>query len=156
MVVTTTPKPSKKPSKPSKPNKTPEDASSLLACLKADFPDFTFKPGSKFAWRPPKTIVLGPQEPHFNLLMLHELGHATLGHTAFKTHVERLKMEVAAWQQAKIFSKTYNIPYNEDFVESQLDTYRDWLHAKSLCPNCKLTRYQLPSGEYICPLCDRR
>ena len=69
--------------------------------IKSDFPEFRFVDGVKVAFRPPKTIVLGPPEPFSELLTLHEVSHAILGHRTFKMDVERLKMESAAWEKAR-------------------------------------------------------
>lgn len=87
------------------------------------------------------------------LRLLHEVGHAILRHKDFRTDVERLKMERAAWEQARILCGRYHIYYDEDLVEVALDSYRDWLHQKSTCSACGLTRYQGRDGEYHCPGC---
>ena len=50
---------------------------------------------------------------------------------------------------AKILPK-----WDEDFVQEKLDTYRDWLHAKSKCKKCGLTGYQTKDGKYHCPRCE--
>lgn len=125
----------------------------FVSRLQADFPEYNFKSGPKFAFRHPKTIVFGPYEPFWELLLLHELSHAILKHKGFSADVERLKMESAAWDKAKKLAKTYQIEINEDFIEDQLDTYRDWLHQKSRCPVCGLTRFQDGDG-YHCPRCE--
>ena len=124
--------------------------------LKLDFPEFNFKDGPKFLWRPPKTIVFGPAEENDYLLALHELGHALSGHTSFDTDIRRLKIESEAWNKARDLCQKYNIEYDEDFAEAQLDTYRNWLHTKSKCKTCGLTCYQTPNGKYHCPHCDYR
>ena len=126
----------------------------LVGRLKVDYPDFCFRSGKKFAFRPPKTIIIGPDEPDSSLLLLHELGHATLGHRDFYTDVERVKMERLAWEKAKELCQKYGIKYDEEIVERELDTYRDWLDKKSRCPSCRLTRCQTPDGQYHCPRCD--
>ena len=68
--------------------------------------------------------------------------------------VERLKMEVAAWEKAKELAKHYGVDVDEDVIQEELDTYRDWLHKKSRCPGCGLTRFQTTDGEYHCPRCE--
>ncbi len=88
------------------------------------------------------------------LQLLHEVGHAILRHKDFRTDVERLKMERAAWEQARLLCERYNIYYDEDLVEEALDSYRDWLHQRSVCPECGLTRYQGRDGVYHCPGCE--
>lgn len=119
-----------------------------------EFSDFTYKTGKKFTYIPPKTIIIGPSEPRSELLLLHEVSHAILKHKSFKTDVERLRIESCAWEQAKILAKSLKIPFSDDFAESRLDSYRDWLHSRSLCKKCHITRYQTPDGKYHCPLCD--
>lgn len=119
-----------------------------------DFFDFKFVLGAKFSFRPPKTIVIGPPEPFSRLLVLHELGHAVCGHRDFRMDVTRLKMENQAWEEAKKLAVRYEIEVNEDVVQDELDTYRDWLHQKSRCPICGLTRFQTPDSQYHCPRCE--
>ena len=126
----------------------------FLDRLRVDFPDFCFKHGRKFAFRPPRTVTIGPEEPHDSLLLLHEVGHALCGHRDFGTDVQRLKMEREAWEKARELCNQYGVTYSEDLVESELDTYRDWLDKKSRCPECGLTRFQAPDGTYHCPRCE--
>lgn len=82
------------------------------------------------------------------------MGHALLEHKNFATDPERLRMERAAWEKARELCTRYGIFYDEEFVEDELDTYRNWLHQKSRCPECGLTRYQTVDGKYHCPGCD--
>ena len=126
----------------------------LIEKLRLDFPEFRFKTGKKFAFRFPKTITIGPEESGAKLLVLHELGHAVLGHKEFKTDVERLKMEVEAWEKARELAGVYQIDFNEEMMQDELDSYRDWLHKKSRCPKCELTRFQDADGTYHCPRCE--
>ena len=126
----------------------------LIEQIRKDYPNLTFKDGKKFSFRPPKTITIDPKEPHMELLLLHELGHATLGHADYKTHIDRLKMESEAWERAKELAQRYNIEYDEDLAQNELDTYRNWLHKKSSCPICGLTRFQTPDSKYHCPRCE--
>ncbi len=126
----------------------------LVKQIKQDNPDLVFKKGDKFAFRPPKTIFIGPKEPKMELLLLHELGHASLGHRDYKTHIDRLRMENAAWEKAKELAAKYDVEYDEELAQSELDTYREWLHKKSCCPVCGLTRFQTPDSTYHCPRCE--
>ena len=128
----------------------------FLNRLQNAYPDFKFKLNQpKFAFRPPHTILLGSlEDPNFAPLSLHELGHALLSHQNYKTDLERLKLELAAWEQAKKIAPNFGIEINQDLIEQELDTYRNWLHTKSKCKKCGLTRYETPDGVYHCPLCD--
>ncbi|MBR2725635.1 hypothetical protein IKE97_03330 [Candidatus Saccharibacteria bacterium] len=126
----------------------------LFNQVRNDFPDFSFRQGKKFAFRPPTTVIIGPDEAHDDLLLLHEVSHAVLKHRDFKTNIERLKMESEAWEKAKELANKYKIEVDEDFIQDELDTYRDWLHKKSRCPKCGLTRFQTPDGLYHCPRCE--
>ena len=126
----------------------------LLSRLKEDYPDLKFMTGQKFLSRPPSTILIGPSEDGDDLLLLHEVSHAVLGHHSFDTDVSRLKMEAEAWEKAKELAHKYKIAINEDVIQDELDTYRNWLHQKSRCPICGLTRFQTPDGAYHCPRCE--
>ncbi len=126
----------------------------LLERIKRDFPEFNFCEGKKFVFKPPKTIILGPEEPSYNLLMLHELAHAVLRHRNFKMNVERLKMENEAWEKTRELAQRYGVDFDEEIAQEELDTYRDWLHKKSRCPECGLTRFETPDGQYHCPRCE--
>lgn len=119
-----------------------------------DYPEFRFKVGKKFAFRPPRTIIVGPSEPFSELLFLHEVSHALCKHKSFKMDVDRLKMENEAWDKARELAKKYGLAMDEEIIQEELDTYRDWLHQKSRCPRCDLTRYQTPDGLYHCPRCE--
>lgn len=122
--------------------------------LQKDYETFRFKIGRKFAFRPPRTVVVGPPEPFSELLALHEVSHAICKHRDFKMDIMRLKMEAQAWEKAKELAMQYGIEVNEGLIQQELDTYRDWLHQKSRCPECGLTRYQTTNGQYHCPACE--
>ncbi len=140
------------------------ELSKFVTQLSKDFPDFHFTYGKRFAFRPPKTIVVGPDEGEATpLLVFHELGHALSGKYSYNLGIERLKIEAMAWQEGK---KTYDSclasgkypglpPWDEDFVEDSLDTYRNWLHTKSKCRKCGLTMLQKPDKSWHCPYCEQ-
>ena len=127
----------------------------LLEILKKTYVEFNFRAGKRFLFRFPKTIYFDPNDPEFDSLILHELGHAILGHSGYKTDVERLKMERAAWDEAEKIANSLKVKINKTLVEDDLDSYRNWLHQKSKCKKCGLTRYQTPDGKYHCPNCER-
>lgn len=146
-----------------------ENMADLLERLREDYPGMRFREGKKFAFRPARTIIFemmsgaddgeaaggaGNEQRFWQLQLLHELGHAILEHKNFATDPERLKMERAAWEKARELCNIYNVAYDEEFVEAELDTYRDWLHQRSRCSKCGLTRFQTRDGKYHCPGCD--
>lgn len=131
-----------------------KDEVSFFERLIGDFPNYRFVLGAKFSFRPPRTIVIGPLEPFSRLLVLHELGHAVCKHKGFRMDITRLKMENQAWEEARKFAIRYGIEVNETIIQNELDTYRDWLHQKSRCPICGLTRFQTPDSQYHCPRCE--
>lgn len=130
------------------------EVNKFIVQLERDFPDLRFRPGKKFTFRPPRTVVYEQfLDAGAEICLLHELGHAMLGHRDYRTDPERLKMEVAAWGQAEQLCARYGVEFDRELAEARLDSYRDWLHQKSLCPACGLTRYQTPDGQYHCPGC---
>ncbi len=122
--------------------------------LKADFPEFKFLRGVRFKFRPPRTIIVEEFGENWRLLALHEVGHAVSGHRNFAVDVARVKMEMEAWERARELADRYNVPWDEEFVQGELDSYREWLHQKSRCPKCGLTRFETPGKGYTCPRCD--
>lgn len=126
----------------------------LVERIGRDYPELRLKEGRRFSFRPPRAITFARDTEHGSLQLLHEVGHAVLGHRDFGTDPERLRMERAAWDKARELCTIYNILYDEEFVEASLDTYRDWLHQRSKCPKCGLTRYQTADGKYHCPRCE--
>lgn len=150
----------------------------ILGILRRDYPNLRFRSGKKFTFRPPRTIIYEqnhdsartsrtqPDEQNalgdnsktnrYCMQILHEVGHALLGHRSYQTDPERLRMECAAWEKARELCDIYNIYYDENFAEEQLDSYRNWLHQRSTCPECGLTCFQTRDGVYHCPSCDNR
>lgn len=128
----------------------------FLAKIKTDFPSLNFVSGKKFAFKPPRTVVFSSLDESEDsvLLLLHEIGHYLTGRYDFKTEIERLKIEVLAWEKARELCAKYNVEINEGLIQNELDTYRDWLHQKSRCPSCGLTRFQTSDGKFHCPRCD--
>lgn len=128
--------------------------SSLIHKLKSDYPDITFFETDQFSWSPTtKTIHYSTDLPHASQLLLHELSHALLTHTEYQRDVQLLAMETAAWEKAKELADTYRVRLSEDVIQDHLDTYRDWMHHRSTCPECTATGYQTAQQQYACPAC---
>ena len=143
----------------------PSSDLAFLNRLVSLYPNFTFRAGKKFKFRPQKTIYYIPPEVFeletpkdsletFPLLLCHELAHALLGHFSYSTDLERLKIEVSSWEETKSLCKKFKIPFSEELATLELDTYRNWLDKKSRCKTCGMTRFETPDGKYLCPRCD--
>ncbi len=124
-----------------------KDDDSLLWATKTE--QNNYKKTDQVASEPEKS-----EQNYYCLQLLHEIGHGLLGHRTFRTDVERVKMECAAWEKARELAQKYKIYYDEDFVEDELDTYREWLHHRARCKKCGATRYQDAKGRYRCPMCE--
>ena len=126
---------------------------SLLPKLVADYPTFAFTPGSRFAWSPDQVTVYYDESDNNPALLLHELSHGILEHRDYSQDVELVAMESHAWDNALELAKTYSVTITDETVQDNLDTYRDWLHARSTCPNCEATGYQSGKHSYSCVAC---
>jgi len=128
----------------------------LLAELTHDFPAVKFVSSDQFRWSPgDQTVSYDPAKrgTEASMALLHELSHALLGHSDYKTDFELLKLEVAAWHHAEGLAKTYDTPIDHEHIQDCLDTYRDWLHARSKCPACTEHGLQKNSSTYTCLNC---
>ena len=136
-----------------------EKITSLIHQLKnRSLPDhlshLTFKQGEVFSWdHNACAITYNSSTPRASIYLLHEFGHALLGHRLFNVDIDLIKMERQAWDKAKQLAPDYGIDIPEDVVESNLNTYRDWLHSRSLCPTCNATGVQIANKEYSCVSC---
>ena len=122
----------------------------------ADFSALNFVEDSIFYWSPKN------HEIHYtkNIIndtdiwkLLHEIGHALLDHKRFRLDIELLQLEIAAWEKAKQIAEKYSIEISEDHIQDCLDTYRDWLYRRSVCPDCMNTSMQETAGTYACFNC---
>lgn len=129
----------------------------LLTRLKRDFTDLAFVSGDAFAWSPAtKTIYYGALDQSGIVELLHELAHATLGHDEYRSDVGLLEMERQAWEYAvQTLAPRYQVALSmdDDIVQDALDSYRDWLHVRSRCPDCTAVGLQSGSAEYRCLYC---
>lgn len=128
----------------------------LIARLEYDFTEVKFKKSKTHSWSPGQNIVFyNPQSPDRKALIgvLHELAHALLGHKDYATDFELVRMESEAWSMAAKLGKTYGINISDAHIQRCLDTYRDWLYKRSLCPTCGSQALQSDSTTYRCFNC---
>jgi len=119
------------------------------------FPDLHIISGEEFRWSPSdRTIYYDEHDPQGNERLLHELAHATLGHSKYDRDIELIALERDAWHHAKtVLAPQFDMTIASDTIEDDLDTYRDWLHARSTCPSCRATGLQTATKEYTCVAC---
>jgi hypothetical protein len=111
----------------------------LLATLRSGFPELKFSAGKQFYWSPETGEVFYRQAATGQKALwslLHETGHAALKHRSYQGDFELLQMEVAAWERARDIGQGVGIEIDEDHVQDCLETYREWLYRRSICPAC--------------------
>lgn len=125
----------------------------LFNQIKVDYPQFKFVKSNKFMWSPNDKTIYYENSSDWSSL-LHELSHAILNHTDYHMDIELVQMEAQAWQVAREkLAPKYKIEINIDAEDRGLETYREWIHNRSLCPRCGLNGYQKLDLTYICPSC---
>jgi hypothetical protein len=132
--------------------------SELSKKIESLHPELTLKKSDNFYWSPAEATVYyrdrdDGQEAAWALL--HESGHGLLGHTQYFTDIELVVMESEAWERAKLLGKELNLSIDEEHIQDCLDSYRDWLHKRSLCPDCHLSGIQTSTKEYTCVFCNK-
>jgi hypothetical protein len=126
---------------------------SLLKSIKSDYPQFHFKKGSVFHWSHAENTVFyksGEKEVSY---LFHELAHALLDHADYLRDIELIGMERDAWDKAKAIASKYDHAIDDDFIQDNLDTYREWLHSRATCKKCTATGIQINKNIYRCAAC---
>lgn len=116
--------------------------------------NLTFIEGEVFRWDHTACVIYyNPNTPDAAAYMLHEFGHALLNHHTYPYSISLLEMERDAWEEARRLAPTYHTGITDDVVQDALDTYRDWLHSRSLCPVCSATGIETSLRRYKCLSC---
>lgn len=129
---------------------------SLLNKLTNDLPNLRFATGDEFRWSPATKTVWYIADSDDSQTLLHETAHGLLGHAGYTQDLELLHLEREAWSQAVEMGKKYGVIIKDDVVESAIDTYRDWLHTRSLCPSCHQNGVQETEEQYRCVVCGQQ
>lgn len=125
----------------------------LLNSLRKEYPQFHFTDGAEFRWDPSSQTIFYKKSDDVASL-LHELSHAILNHRSYIKDIELIEMERDAWHFTTTFLLgKYGMVIEEDAAEDALDTYREWLHARSTCPECSATGIQTRQNTYKCLAC---
>ena len=127
----------------------------LVDTLAQDFPQFTFTPGEQAYWSFATQEVFYSEDKLARATdgLLHELGHGILGHEDFIDDLDLIYKEIAAWEKAKELALTYNQTLDEEYTQTCLGSYRDWLHKRSSCPRCGAHGLQASQKLYNCLNC---
>jgi hypothetical protein len=135
---------------------TMQPTNSLVGRLTQDFPAYTIVSGQDFKWSPAKRqIIYAPLDgPEDEWTLLHELAHADLGHADYILDIQLVQQEVAAWEHAReVLGPRYGHAISEDHIQDHLDSYRQWLHKRSTCPECSQNGLQTTQNTYSCTNC---
>ncbi len=132
----------------------------LLSKLEQQLSAVKFIESGSFYWSP-KNHTIYYNAPELNEVkgqwaLLHEAGHAVKNHQSYKTDAGLLILEVEAWQTGKEFAKKLGLVIDDTHIQDCLDTYRDWLYARSTCPTCALNSLQINQTTYKCLNCSTR
>lgn len=122
-----------------------------------DYPDLNFVEDSVFYWSAEiQTIYYDPTAVFTSdgvYRLLHEVGHALCEHSNYTSGIQLVKLEAEAWEKAKQIAKQYNVVIDDSVIEGCLDSYRDWLHLRSTCPQCQTVAVEAESNKYRCFNC---
>lgn len=134
---------------------------SLVKKLAVAYPHLSFIPSASFYWCPETAEVFYDDTKSDQVSsiwsLLHETSHGLLGHTTYKADLELLHLEVAAWNHALNLASDHGIAIDDEYVQDCLDTYRDWLYRRSLCPGCGAQCLQMDGANfYRCFNCHTR
>jgi len=119
---------------------------------------YNFKLADTFYWSSTETTIYHKaiKQNQDLALLLHEIAHAELKHTDYTFDVELIKIETEAWDLAKnVLSKKYEVVIGSELMQDNLNTYRTWLHKRSLCPDCAVNGIQTNQNAYSCINCRR-
>lgn len=131
----------------------------IVSTLSANNPRVRFRRSDRFYWSPATNEVyydISANLPDGLWSLLHETGHALLGHCSYKADYELIRLEVAAWEEAKNIATGLGMTIDDDHIQDCIDTYRDWLNNRSICPRCSnRSLQQAELAEYRCFNCHK-
>lgn len=133
----------------------PLKTQTLLTKLRQDYPQFSFRKGEAFRWSPSEnTVYFASTSLEDAPELLHELAHGLLEHKNYTQDIELVQIEREAWTYAReILSSMYDVEITDKHVQDALDTYRDWLYKRSLCPDCGSNGIHTKTNTYKCFTC---
>lgn len=129
--------------------------SELFERFKRDFP-YHFALGDDFQWSAASGTITHPLIERVEHLwsLLHEIAHAELAHATYELDIHLIGLESTAWEWAvKHLAPAYDLSIDPDYIQDHMDTYRLWLHKRSLCPRCNQNGFQTNTKTYSCVNC---
>ena len=118
----------------------------LIARLRLTYPELTFSPSDSFYWSPENKEIFYLQSAKDDEIdkwsLLHEVGHALLDHANYDYDFMLLRLEVDAWEKGQEVASKLDMVIDKDHIQDCLDTYRDWIFKRSVCPKCSNKSYQ--------------
>lgn len=116
-----------------------------------------FRKSQKFYWDSKNNLIYYDpsklEDDAGRQSLLHEIGHALLGHLDYKFDLELLKMEIDAWKIAKLHSKTFNVIITKSCVDDSLNSYLNWIKDRAICPACSSLSLQNKKAQRNCAFC---
>lgn len=134
---------------------TPSTTALLKRIIKTTL-EHQFTADENFWWSAANnTVYYGPVSGLADIwTLLHEIGHAELGHSTYTSDIELIKQETAAWERAtQVIAPRFDLEIADSHIENALDTYRRWLHERSRCPECEQNGIQTTQNTYNCINC---
>ena len=134
----------------------------LLEKVTQDYPKLNFKLSDHFSWSQiTKTIQYkkpgSEKEVHPAISqLLHELAHAKLNHTIYKSDAQLLKIEAEAWAKAEELAKEYGVELSKKEQKQALQSYIGWASSRSSCPNCQKNGLQISKVRFTCLNCSHK
>jgi hypothetical protein len=127
----------------------------LVNSLRGAYPKLLFVPGDIAKWSPSDREITYPRKSSQTSVwsLFHELGHALLEHDSYLNDLDLLQKEAAAWQMAIALAKEHGFKIASGHIQDCLDTYRDWVHKRSACPQCASHGLQASERTYSCLNC---
>ncbi len=111
----------------------------LIKKLEKTYPKLKYLAGNQFYWSA-ETNEIFYKKTRSNTQdkwsLLHETGHALLNHHTYSSDYHLIKLERDAWDKALELAIKLDVDIDKNHVEDCLDTYREWLYKRSICPTC--------------------
>ncbi|MHB1865147.1 MAG: hypothetical protein ACYCPS_03210 [Candidatus Saccharimonadales bacterium] len=111
----------------------------LITRIKAKYSNLTFTPSDSYYWSPESKEIFYDKTASGKVnewSLIHETGHALMNHSSYDADYMLIKLEIEAWEKAKEVADLLGIVIDEEHIQDCLDTYRDWLYKRSICPKC--------------------